>query len=358
MGYFPGSSMKDIIIDGRQVGPTHKPLVIAELSGNHNQQLPLALAMIDAAAEAGADAIKLQTFTADSITLDCERSDFLIKEKDSLWYGQRLHKLYDKASTPYEWHEVLFNHARNLGLLAFSSPFDESSVDFLESLNVPCYKIASFELTHIPLIKKVASTGKPMIISTGMGTAEEIKEAVSVARSCGCKDLVLMKCTSTYPAEPVNTNLNTLTHLQQHFDCHIGLSDHTAGVGASIAAIALGATVIEKHFVLDRDAGGVDAAFSLEPAEFKMLVIETARAWQAMGKVVYGGTKAEDKSKQYRRSIYVSEDVRAGEVLTPNNMRIVRPAFGLAPRYWDEALGKRVNQNVARGTPLSWDLLK
>jgi N-acetylneuraminate synthase len=358
MNSFHLNNMKDMTIGGRQIGLAYKPFVIAELSGNHNQQLALALKMIDAAAETGVDAIKLQSFTADSITLDCDQSDFLIQEKNSLWYGQRLYDLYEKASTPYEWHETLFNHAKSLGLLAFSSPFDENAVDFLESLNVPCYKIASFELTHIPLIKKAASTGKPLIISTGMGTAQEIEDAVLAARTAGCKELILLKCTSTYPAEPANTNLNTLADFQQRFDCQIGLSDHTAGVGASVAAVALGATVIEKHFVLDRSAGGVDAAFSLEPDEFKMLVTETDRAWQAMGSVVYGGSDAENKSKQYRRSIYVSQDIEAGDILTPDNIRVVRPALGLAPKHWDDVLGKCVNQGLAKGTPLSWEQLK
>jgi N-acetylneuraminate synthase len=350
--------MADITLGQTTIGQAHKPFIIAELSGNHNQQLALAIEMIDAAADSGADAVKLQTFTADSITIDCDKPDFLIKEKDSLWFGQRLHELYQKAATPYEWHETLFNHAKSRGLLAFSSPFDEHAVDFLETLEVPCYKIASFELTHIPLIKKVAGTGKPVILSTGMASIEEIEAAVSAARQAGCKDIVLLKCTSTYPAAPVNTNLNTLTDFQARFDCHIGLSDHTAGIGASIAAVALGACVIEKHFVIDRQAGGVDAAFSLEPREFKLLVDETKRAWQAMGTVVYGGSQAEDKSKQYRRSIYVCEDILAGDVVTPQNTRIVRPAFGLAPNYWDEVLGKRVSRAVTKGTPLSWDMLE
>ena len=348
--------MIDITIGTRRIGAKHKPFIIAELSGNHNQKLSLALQMVDAAAEAGADAIKLQTFTADSITLDCDEPDFLIKEEDSLWYGQQLHTLYQQACTPYEWHETLFNHAKSLGLLAFSSPFDEKAVDFLEALDVPCYKIASFELTHIPLIKKAASTGKPLILSTGMATIE-IEEAIAAAQESGCKNIILLKCTSTYPALPVNTNLSTLIDFKNRFGCHVGLSDHTAGVGTSVAAVALGACVVEKHFVLDRRAGGVDAAFSLEPMEFEMLVKETERAWQSMGEVVYGGSEAENKSKQYRRSIYISEDIKKGEPLQTDNIRIVRPAFGLAPKHWDNVLGKCVNQDIAKGTPLSWDKL-
>ena len=349
--------MKDIRLGPKSIGKAHKPFIIAELSGNHNQDLSLAMRMIDEAATAGVDAIKLQTFTADSLTLDCDQPDFLIKEKNSLWFGQRLHDLYKKASTPYEWHAKLFNHAQKQGLLAFSSPFDESAVDFLESLDVPCYKIASFELTHIPLIRKVAATGKPVIMSTGMASVKEVEEAVDAARHAGCEDIVLLKCTSTYPAEPTDTNLRTIEDLRTRFSCHIGLSDHTAGVGASVAAVAFGASVIEKHFVLDREAGGVDAAFSLQPEEFKSLVEETKRAWQAIGGVVYGGSSSEEKSKQYRRSIYVSENINEGDILSEHNLRVVRPAYGLAPKHWNEVLGKRVNRNVSKGTPLDWEHL-
>jgi pseudaminic acid synthase len=347
-------SMTDIQLGQITIGPSHPPFIIAEMSGNHSQHLDLAIAMVEAAAKAGAHAIKLQTYTADSMTLDVDTDDFVIQEQDSLWCGEKLHALYQKAATPYGWHSVLFNRAKELGMLAFSSPFDEAAVDFLDELDVPCFKIASFELTDLPLIKKAASKGKPLIMSTGMATLSEIEEAVSSAKQVGCKDIILLKCTSTYPAEPINTNLFTIPHLAQAFGCQVGLSDHTAGIGVSVAAIALGATVIEKHFVLDRTAGGVDAAFSLEPNELAALVTETARAKQALGQVRYGGSEAEEKSKQYRRSVYVAQDIQAGEVLNRENLRIVRPAFGLAPKYWQSILGKSAKRALTKGTPLSW----
>lgn len=335
-----------------------EPFIIAELSGNHSQCFDTAIAMIEAAAKAGVHAIKLQTYTADSMTLDVENDDFVIQEKDSLWYGEKLHGLYEKAATPYEWHKPLFDKARSLGMEGFSSPFDEAAVDFLDELNVPCFKIASFELTDIPLIIKAASKGKPLIMSTGMASLAEIEQAVQAARNAGCSEIILLKCTSTYPASPENTNLNTLPHLRQAFDCEVGLSDHTSGIGAAVASVALGASVIEKHFVLDRSAGGVDAEFSLEPDELKSLVVESKTAWKALGKVTYGGSQAEEKSKQYRRSIYVAEDIQSGEALTEENLRIVRPAFGLAPKYWSQVQGKTATQALKKGTPLNWEHLK
>ena len=337
------------------VGKGHAPFIIAELSGNHQQSLELAMAMVEAAAKAGAHAIKLQTYTADSMTLDVESDDFVIQEQDSLWQGQKLHALYQKAATPYAWHKTLFEKAKSLGMMAFSSPFDEQAVDFLDDLHVPCFKIASFELTDLPLISKAAAKGKPLIMSTGMASLAEIEQALSTAKQAGCEQIILLKCTSTYPALPSNTNLNTIPHLREGFGCQVGLSDHTAGIGASIAAVALGATVIEKHFVLDRTAGGVDAEFSLEPAELASLVTESKRAWQAMGEVRYGGSEAEEKSKQYRRSIYVSEDIQAGEVLSAENLRIVRPAFGLAPKHWDQVRGRVAKGDLKKGTALSWE---
>ncbi|WP_416305811.1 pseudaminic acid synthase [Neptunicella sp. SCSIO 80796] len=350
--------MKDLDIGGRLVGASHKPFIIAELSGNHSQRLDLAIQMVEAAAAAGADAIKLQTYTADSMTLDVQSKGFVIEEQDSLWYGESLHALYQKAATPYDWHPVLFEKARELGMLAFSSPFDEQAVDFLAGLDVPCYKIASFELTDLPLIAKAASQGKPLIMSTGMASVSEIEQAVTTAKQAGCDDIILLKCTSTYPALPTNTNLNTIANMRDTFGCQVGLSDHTAGIGVSVAAVALGATVIEKHFVLDRSAGGVDAEFSLEPGELTLLTSETERAWLAMGKVVYGGTQAEEKSKQYRRSIYVSADIKAGDTLGSNNLRIVRPAFGLAPKHWQRVQGRVAKQDLAKGTPLDWLLIE
>jgi N-acetylneuraminate synthase len=349
--------MHDIQIGDRLVGADHEPFVIAELSGNHSQQLDIALAMVDAAAQAGAHAIKLQTYTADSMTLDVESDDFVIQEQDSLWNGEKLHALYQKAATPYEWHQPLFDKAKSLGMLAFSSPFDEQAVDFLDDLNVPCFKIASFELTDLPLIRKAASKKKPLILSTGMASLTEIEQAMNVAKLAGCDDIILLKCTSTYPALANNTNLNTIPHLRDAFGCQVGLSDHTAGIGASVAAVALGASVIEKHFVLDRNAGGVDAAFSLEPQELTLLVSETKTAWQAMGEVRYGGTEAEEMSKQYRRSIYVCRDIGAGETFSADNLKIVRPAFGLAPKHWDNVLGKVAKQDLPLGTALGWEHL-
>lgn len=350
--------MKNINIAGRLIGREHKPFIIAELSGNHSQQLDLAVKMVEAAAVAGADAIKLQTYTADSMTLDVQSKGFVIEEQDSLWHGESLHALYQKAATPYEWHPILFNKARELGMLAFSSPFDEQAVDFLAELDVPCYKIASFELTDLPLIAKAASQGKPLIMSTGMASVSEIEQAVATAKQAGGEEIILLKCTSTYPAQATNTNLHTIANMRDAFGCQVGLSDHTAGVGVSVAAVALGATVIEKHFVLDRHAGGVDAEFSLEPNELALLVSETERAWQAMGSVVYGGTVAEEKSKQYRRSIYVSDNIKAGDALGPHNLRIVRPAFGLAPKHWHSVQNCVAKQDLAKGTPLDWSLIE
>ncbi|MCU7554988.1 pseudaminic acid synthase [Alteromonas sp. ASW11-19] len=340
------------------IGQDSPPFIIAELSGNHGQDLALAERMVDAAADAGAHAIKLQTYTADSMTLDVQSSDFVIGESDSLWAGERLHALYEKAATPYEWHEALFARARQRAMLAFSSPFDADAVDFLDGLDVPCFKIASFELTDLPLIAHAASKGKPLIMSTGMASLREIEEAVACANAHGCEDIILLKCTSTYPAEPDNTNLRTIPNMRDAFGCQVGLSDHSGGIGVAVASVALGATVIEKHFVLDRRDGGVDAEFSLEPAELASLVTETHRAWQGLGQVRYGGTQAEAAAKQYRRSIYVSQPVKAGDVLDASNLKIVRPAFGMAPRHWNEVLGKVAATDMAKGTALKWEHIR
>lgn len=345
------------LIGARPIGREYKPLVIAELSGNHNGSLDRALAIVDAAADAGAHAIKLQTYTADTMTLDVKEGEFRIADKKSLWDGKNLHELYKLAHTPWEWHAPIFRRARKLGLLCFSSPFDETAVDFLEELEVPAYKIASFEIVHLPLIRRVAETGKPMIISTGMATLSEIDDAVVAARSAGCKDLALLKCTSTYPATAENSNVRTIPDLREKFDCEVGLSDHTMGVGCAIAAVALGATVVEKHFTLDRADGGVDSAFSLEPHELRSLVVETERAWQALGRVGYGPTEAEMGSLVFRRSVYIAADMRAGEILNTENMRIIRPGHGLAPKHFDSLLGKKLLQAAKRGTPLSWEMV-
>jgi pseudaminic acid synthase len=348
---------KTFSIGDRPIGGDCAPFVIAEMSGNHNQSLERALAIVDAAADAGAHAIKLQTYTADTITLDVGTGEFAITDEASLWKGKNLHELYQQAYTPWEWHEPIMRRARERSLICFSTPFDESAVDFLESLAVPGYKIASFENVHLPLIRKVAATGKPLIISTGMATLAEIDDAVSTARSSGCRDLILLKCTSTYPATPRDSNVLTIPHLRTLFDCEVGLSDHTMGVGVAVAAVAHGATVIEKHFTLRRADGGVDSTFSLEPEELRSLVIETERAWQCLGQVTFGPTQAEKGSRVFRRSIYIAEDIKAGGVLTVANLRCVRPGKGLPPKYYEVLLGRRVNQDVKKGTPMSWDLL-
>jgi N-acetylneuraminate synthase len=334
-----------------------KPFIIAEMSGNHNQCLERGLAIIEAASICGVQAVKLQTYTADTITLDVRGGDFEISHKDSLWEGKNLHDLYKMAYTPWEWHGPLMRRANELGLMCFSSPFDETAVDFLESLNVPMYKIASFENNHLPLIKKVASTGKPIIMSTGMASLAELDEAVNTARSHGCKDLTLLKCTSTYPASPENSNLLTIPHLKELFNCKVGISDHTLGIGASVASVALGASVIEKHFTLDRAEGGVDSAFSMEPGEMAQLVSECNSAAMALGEVKYGPTPAEEKSLVFRRSIYVAKDMKAGEKFDRDNIRVVRPGKGLKPGMYEVIIGKRCNRDAKKGTPVLWDMI-
>jgi N-acetylneuraminate synthase len=344
-------------IGDRFIGEHHSPFVIAEMSGNHNRSLDRALAIVDAAAASGAHALKLQTYTADTITLNVRGGDFEIADPGSLWSGKNLHDLYEQAQTPWEWHAPIMQRAREHGMVCFSSPFDESAVDFLEELEVPAYKIASFENNHLPLIAKAAATGKPLIISTGMASLGELEQAVSTARSAGCRDLILLKCTSNYPATPSNTNIRTIPHLRQLFGCEVGLSDHTMGVGVAVAAVALGATVIEKHFTLSRAEGGVDCAFSLEPAELAALVLESERAWQALGDVRYGPTEAEQKSLVFRRSIYASADIAAGEPFTRTNIRIVRPGLGAPPHLFEQLLGRTARQTYSCGTPLSMDQL-
>lgn len=349
--------MNGIRIGQRVVGEKHSPFIIAEMSGNHNQSLEKALDIVEAAAKTGAHALKIQTYTADTLTIDVDQGEFWIDDPNSLWKGNSLYKLYQQAYTPWEWHKPIFERCKELGLLAFSTPFDETAVDFLETLDVPCYKIASFENIHLPLIRKTAATGKPLIISTGMASIAELDDMVRTAREAGCKDLILLKCTSTYPATPDHSNVRTIPHLKELFDVQVGLSDHTMGVGAAIASVALGATVIEKHFTLSRVDGGVDAAFSLEPTELKSLVVETERAWKSLGTVSYGASEKEKKSMVFRRSIYITRDLRAGEVFSPENVRIIRPGYGLAPKYYDQVIGRTVKTDVKRGTPFSWELL-
>jgi pseudaminic acid synthase len=346
-----------IDIGGRMIGIGNKPFVIAEMSGNHNQSLERALEIVEAAAKSGAHALKIQTYTPATMTLDIDEREFHISDSKSLWAGTSLYELYGRAYTPWEWHKPIFDRAHELGLIAFSTPFDDSAVDFLEGLDVPCYKIASFENTDLPLIRRVAATGRPLIISTGMASVAELDEAVQTAREAGCLDLVLLKCTSTYPASPENTNILTIPHMRELFGCEVGLSDHTMGIGVSVASVALGATVIEKHFTLARADGGVDSAFSMEPSEMAQLVVETQRAWQALGKVNYGATAAEEQSRVFRRSIYASVDIAEGQPLTRDNIRIIRPGLGLPPKYFEQIIGRRVKQAIKRGTPISWDLI-
>lgn len=344
-------------IAGRLIGRDAAPFIIAEMSGNHNQSLERALEIVDAAAASGAHALKIQTYTPDTMTLNLAAGEFVVNDPNSLWAGRTLYDLYAEAATPWEWHRPIFEHALARGMIPFSTPFDASAVDFLETLDVACYKIASFENTDLPLIRRVAATGKPLIISTGMASIAELDQSVRAAREAGCTDLVLLKCTSTYPAAAANTNILTIPHLRQLFGCEVGLSDHTMGVGVSVASVALGATVIEKHFTLARADGGVDSSFSLEPHEMQALVVETERAWQSLGTVAYGPTQAEKKSLAFRRSLYIARDMKAGDVLTPDNLRAIRPGFGLPPAMQDLVMGKKVKADVAMGTPMAWDLL-
>lgn len=337
---------------------TKKPFIIAEMSGNHNQSLDRALDIVDAAADAGVDALKIQTYTADTMTIDKSDGEFFISDPNSLWEGESLYNLYKKAYTPWEWHKPIFDRCREKGIIGFSTPFDFSSVDFLEELDIPFYKLASFENADIPLIKKIAQTQKPLIASTGMATIAELDELVRTARENGCPEVTLLKCTSSYPATPEGTNLRTIPHLKQLFNCEVGLSDHTLGIGAAVASIALGATVIEKHFTLSRSDGGVDSAFSLEPQEMAQLVRECRSAWEALGEVFYGISEQEKKSLQFRRSLYIVEDMKAGDVITEKNMRCIRPGVGLAPKYYDIIMGKEVCCDIKRGTPVSHALFK
>lgn len=339
----------------RQIGGDAPPVVIAEMSGNHNQSLERALAIVDAAADAGADAIKLQTYLPETMTLDCSGPGFTIDDPNSLWNGRTLFDLYREAHTPWEWHEPIARRAAGRGMEWLSTPFDDSAVEFLERLDPPAYKIASFEITDLRLIRRVAQTGCPMILSTGMASLDEIDEAVRAARDSGCAEIVLLKCTSTYPASPKNSNVATIPHMRERFGCEVGLSDHTGGIGVAVAAVAFGATLIEKHFTLARSDGGVDSAFSLEPDELRALVSETRRAWEARGGISYGPTEDERPSLRFRRSLYVSCDVSAGMTFTPENVRVVRPGHGLEPRFYDEVVGKRARRALSTGTPLRWE---
>ncbi|MCT1429365.1 pseudaminic acid synthase [Brachybacterium muris] len=344
-------------IGNTQVGAGQKPYIIAEMSGNHDGSLDTALAIVDAAADAGADAVKLQTFTADSMTLDIDHPDFVINNPESLWYGRRIYDLYEEAHTPWEWHAPIFKRARERGIHCFSSPFSNDAVDFLVELGAPCLKIASLESVDLGLITYAASSGLPMIISTGLAEASEVQEAIDAARAGGCEDLIILKCTSSYPTDPAQSHLRTIPDMRERFGVDVGLSDHTLGIGVPLAAIAFGAVVVEKHVTLSRDGGGVDAAFSLEPSELATLVEESERAFRAIGSVHYGPTEGEQGAMLRRRSLYFVEDIREGDVVTDKHVRSIRPGKGLAPKHLDEVLGKRAARNVSLGTPVSWELL-
>ena len=349
--------MNNFKIGNISIGPGNVPFIIAEMSGNHNQSLEQALKIVEAVASTGAHALKLQTYTSDTMTLDLKKDEFFINDNKSLWNGNSLYDLYKIAYTPWEWHKPIIDKAKEHGIICFSTPFDQTAVDFLEELDVPAYKVASFENIDLPLIKKVAETGKPMIISTGMMSIAELGEAVKTIRDAGNEQFVLLKCTSSYPSTPENSNVLTIPHMRELIGCEVGLSDHTMGVGAAVAAVAHGATVIEKHFTLDRADGGVDSAFSMEPREMNTLVVETERAWQSLGKVIYGPSKEDKGSLVYRRSLYISEDMKKGDIFTKNNIRIIRPGLGLPPKYHSIFLGRPVSKNVDKGTPVNWDLL-
>jgi pseudaminic acid synthase len=340
------------------IGSDHPPFIIAEMSGNHNQSLDRALEIVDAAADAGAHAIKLQTYTADTMTINLSSGAFIIDEPTSLWYGCNLYELYQRAHTPWDWHKPIFERAKRRGIICFSSAFDSTAVDFLEELGTPCYKVASFENTDLPLIQRVAATAKPVIVSTGMATLAEIDAIVTTAREAGCKDLIILKCTSSYPASAADSNLNAIPVLRQTFGVEVGLSDHTLGNSVAIASVALGVTVIEKHFTLSRSDGGVDSAFSMEPAELKDLVESTERVRRSLGQPMFGPTEAEKKSLRFRRSLYVVEDIAAGQIITETNVRAIRPGFGLPPKYLAQLIGTRVEKAATRGTPVTWDLFK
>ncbi|STQ74893.1 pseudaminic acid synthase [Grimontia hollisae] len=344
-----------ITINGRKIGPEHKPYIIAEMSANHNGSIERAFQTIEMAKRAGAEAIKMQSYTADTITLNCDSEAFQIK--GGLWDGRTLYDLYQEAHTPFEWHKPLFEKAREVGITLFSTPFDFTAVDLLEDLNVPAYKIASFEAVDLPLIRYVAQTGKPMIISTGMANNEEIAEAVVTARDNGCQQLVLLHCISAYPAPASQSHLRTIPDLAKRFGVISGLSDHTLGTTVSVAAIALGASVIEKHVTLSRNEPGPDATFSLEPDELTTLCKETETAWQALGQAGYQLKDAEKGNVQFRRSLYVVQNIKKGETLTAQNVRSIRPGLGLAPKHFDAVMGKIARHDIPRGTALSWDLI-
>ena len=347
--------MKIIEIGGRKIGVNYPPFIVAELSANHNGDLQKALDTMTMAKKCGVDAIKLQTYTPDTMTIDCDKDEFQIKE--GLWNGYKLYDLYRWAQTPFEWHQELFEHAKSIGIICFSTPCDETAVDLLEKFDVPAYKIASFEATDIPLIRYIASKKRPMIISTGMADLSEIEEAVAAVREGGCEDLILLHGISSYPAPVEQSNLLTIPDMATHFNLQVGLSDHTITNTAAVTSIALGATVIEKHFILNRNEKGPDSGFSIEPEELKSLCVETNEAWQALGKPGYERKPAEEVNIKFRRSVYFVKNIEVGETITSQHIRRIRPGFGLPPKFFDRLIGKTVKQNIERGTATSWDLI-
>lgn len=347
---------KEFKLGSHTIGPNHPPFIVAELSGNHNGSIDKALKLIEQAKEAGVHAVKFQTYTPDTITLNIREGAFLVDDPSSLWKGRNLYDLYIEAHTPWEWHEILFEKARDLGLVAFSTPFDETAVDFLETLNVPCYKIGALEIIDLPLIKKVAATKKPLILSVGATNFKEVEEAVFAAREAGCEDLVLLKCPKAYPADPAHFNLRTLPHMAETFDVLVGISDHTLSLGVPLASIAFGCCWIEKHFTGARAEGGVDSAFSSEPREFKFLVEESKIVWEALGRVQYDVLPSEELERMFRPSLYFVEEVKAGTIVKPHHIRSVRPAGGLLPKEIDKIVGSKLKRDVKYGTPVSWDL--
>jgi len=347
---------KFITIDGRKVGADYSPYVIAEMSANHNGDINNAFKIIDMAKSSGADAVKMQTYTPDTLTIDCDLSDFQLT--DGLWAGRSLYELYQEAYTPWDWHKLIFDYAKKVGITIFSSPFDNTAVDLLEDLDTPAYKIASFEAVDLPLIKYVAKTGKPMIISTGMADAEEIQEAIDAAREGGCKQLAILHCVSGYPAPAEDYNLRTLADMQTHFQVPVGLSDHTLDNTTAITSVAMGACIIEKHVTLDRNGGGPDDSFSLEEPELKALCDNAKTAWKALGQVDYGRKSSEQGNVKFRRSLYFVKDIKAGETIIAEHVKSIRPGYGLAPKFYDDVIGKTINQNIQRGTPVSKGLVE
>jgi pseudaminic acid synthase len=347
-----------MIIKNRHINQKNPPFIVAEISANHNNSLQRALKLVDEAKKAGADAVKIQTYTADTITLNSKKKDFLISDKKSLWYGKYLYELYQKGSTPWEWHKQIFERAKKNNIICFSSPFDETAVDFLKKFRSPVYKVASFENNHVPLIKYIIKTKKPIIVSLGASTLNEIKEMVNNFKKYNFKNFALLKCTSAYPASVEESNLKTILDIKKKFNVEVGLSDHTPGIGVAIAAIAFGASIIEKHFTLNKNDGGLDDSFSIDPTELSNLVCESKRAWKSIGKKFYGISKSEKGSLIFKRSIYTSKDIKKGEQFSLSNIKIIRPNKGLEPKFFEKILGKKSNKNIKKATPLKFNHFK